>query len=326
MAAVVVTVIGSYAVGLTLRVDQFPVAGETRIGSAFEAGPGGKGSNQAIQAARLGADVALVAALGTDRYGDEAIALFEREGVSTDFVVRLPDYPTGVGFIIVDADGENRIIIDPGANAHLTPRNVEAAGARIRRSGVVIAQLEIPLDIALLALRQARAAGAITMLNPAPAQRITGPRLAGIDVLTPNESELRILCGRAVDDAGDPLEDSRTLLSAGVGTVVLTRGAAGATIVTRDHSVDVPSPPVDVVDTTGAGDAFSATLAVHLASGDAMDVAVRHATSAGALACTRFGVVPSLPYASTVAALVRSTLAHPSIATRTGVPGGLDSG
>lgn len=305
MSSVVVTVIGSYAVGLSMRVDQAPVSGETRFGTRFEAGPGGKGSNQAIQAARLGADVALVAALGTDRFGDDALALYEQEGVSTEFLIRLAGHPTGVGFIIVEATGENRIVLDPGANAHLEAAHLDAAAGRIARSRAVIAQLEIPLEIALLALERAHTAGAITILNPAPAQLIPRDRLAGIDVLTPNESELRILSGRAPDEHGDPLEDCRALLAAGVGTVVLTRGAAGATIITRDETRNIPSPTVNVVDTTGAGDAFSATLAVQLSRGSSMYDAVRYATAAGALACTHVGVVPSLPTAAAVAALVR---------------------
>jgi ribokinase len=298
----VVTVVGSYAVGMTLRTDRIPVAGETRHGSDFDQGPGGKGSNQAIQAARIGADVELITALGRDRFGEEALALYAAEGVGTTHTLRT-DRSTGVGFIIVDGDGQNVIVIDMGANHELRPAHVEAAHERIARSDVVLTQLEVPVDVALAAVRLGREAGIRTVLNPAPARAIPIADLAGIDIVTPNHGELRILQGLPADAEADDLDLCHRLLAAGVGTVVLTRGAEGALIVRPDGELAIPAYPVDVVDSTGAGDAFSATLATSLASGLDLEPAVRRAAAAGALACTRLGVVPSLATAAAIDAL-----------------------
>lgn len=303
--APVVTVIGSYAVGMTLRTDRIPVAGETRIGSDFDLGPGGKGSNQAIQAARLDADVELLACVGRDAFGDEALALYAREGVGTRHLVR-SDRSTGVGFIILDAAGQNVIVLDMGANHDLSAGHVEQARERIAASGAILTQLEVALDTALTALRLGREAGVLTLLNPAPARPIPIADLAGIDLVTPNQTELRILQGLAADAEADDTELCRRLLAAGVGTVVLTRGEAGALIVRPDGELAVPSHHVDVVDSTGAGDAFSGTLATSLAAGMDLESAVRRAAAAGALACTRLGVVPSLATADAIDRLAAS--------------------
>jgi ribokinase len=302
-AAPVITVVGSYVVGLTIAVDRAPVGGETVIGDGFDEGPGGKGSNQAVQIARLGGDVALVAVVGADRFGDEALALWEAEAVDATHVARRSDVATGIGFIVVDSGGENRIVIDRGANAHLGAASVDAAAARISRSRVVLTQLEVPTEAAAAAMAAARDSGAISILNPAPARPLRDEILALVDVLTPNETELRVLAGGETHaDAGDPLQDARDLVRRGVGTVVLTRGRAGAVIICADEELAVPAPAVNAIDTTGAGDAFNGTLAVGLALGAALPDAVRMAVVAGALACTRRGVVPSLPTAAELVA------------------------
>jgi len=298
----VVTVVGSYAVGMTLRTDRIPVPGETRIGSDFDLGPGGKGSNQAIQAARLGADVELVTCLGRDRFGDDAIELYGREGIGTRHLVRT-DRSTGVGFIILDAAGLNVIVLDMGANHDLRPAHVEAARERIAASGAVLTQLEVPLDCAIATLRLAREAGVTAVLNPAPARAIPAEAFGDIDIVTPNHGELRVLQGLSADAEADDRDLCRRLLAAGVGTVVLTRGEEGALIVRPDGELEIPSNPVDVVDSTGAGDAFSGTLATSLAAGLSLEAAVRRAAAAGALACTKLGVVPSLASAAKIDAL-----------------------
>jgi ribokinase len=301
--APVITVVGSYVVGLTIAVDRAPIGGETVIGTDFEEGPGGKGSNQAVQAARLGADAALVAIVGADRFGNEAHAMWKTEHVDSTHVVTREDAATGVGFILVESGGENRIVVDMGANGRLGAANVGAAAHRISRSRVVLTQLEVPTDAAVAAMAAARASGAISILNPAPARPLTDDALALIDILTPNETELRVLAGRATyDDTGDPLEDGRKLVRRGVGTVVLTRGNAGAMIIRANGELALPAHTVEPVDTTGAGDAFNGALAVGLAMGAALTAAVRMAIVAGALACTRRGVVPSLPTAAELVA------------------------
>jgi ribokinase len=296
-----VTVVGSYAVGMTLRTDRFPVGGETRHGSDFDMGPGGKGSNQAIQAARLGADVELVTCIGRDTFGDEALVLLGEEHVGTAHLVR-SDRNTGVGFIILDASGQNVIVLDMGANHELTVADVAAARLRIEHSGAFLTQFEVPVECALAGLRIARAAGVPAILNPAPATSLPREVLADVDILTPNQTELRILLGLDADDPADDLALCRELLAAGVGTVVMTRGAAGALIVSAQGVIAVPSRPVEVVDSTGAGDAFNGALATSLAAGSSLEEGVRRATVAGALECLRLGVVPGLPTAAALEA------------------------
>jgi ribokinase len=302
-----VAVVGSFAIGLTLRVDRFPVAGETVLGWDFDQGPGGKGSNQAVQVARMGVPVEFIGAVGTDAFGDAALALFSEEGVGTVHLVRSAEHNTGVGFIVLDTRGENRIILDPGANDFFSPNHVAQSNAAIRDCDVLITQLEIRAETAAAGLAAARAAGAISILNPAPARPVPPEVLAGLDLITPNETEARVLLGR---DPEDQLSDEGLcdeLLGRGVKTVVLTRGAQGALIATTAGVTGVPSFPVDVVDTTGAGDAFSGTLAAGLAGDMELEPAVRRAACAGALACTRLGVIPSLPYAAQLEELLSAT-------------------
>lgn len=292
--------------GLTLRAERFPVRGETLLGHDFDMGPGGKGSNQAVQAARLGADVEFVARLGQDNFGAIGAALYASEGVGTTFLLHTPERNTGVGFIVLDAHGDNFIILDPGANALFSPDDVELAKERIQNSHVVITQLEIPVATAGHALKLARDANVISILNPAPATRVPPEILANADIVTPNETELRIMLGRAPDANLNSMDLCDELLQMGVQRVILTRGAHGATIVTRDGYHTMPAMQVNVVDTTGAGDAFNGTLATYLASGMPLEPAVRHAVAAGALACTKLGVIPALPNAAEVTQLLSS--------------------
>src|SRR5581483_1777697 len=297
-----VTVVGSFAVGLTLRAERFPVKGETLLGRDFDMGPGGKGSNQAVQAARLGADVEFVARLGQDNFGEIGTKLYAQEGVGSTYLVHTPNCNTGVGFIVLDKQGDNFIILDPGANALFTPDDVDRAKERIQNSHVVITQLEIPMETAGRALELAQQSDAISILNPAPAQRVPPDVLKHVDILTPNETELRIMLGRAPDAIVNPIDLCDELLQMGVQRIILTRGARGALIVTPDGYHTMPAMQVEVVDSTGAGDAFNGTLATYLARGMPLEPAVRHAVAAGALACTKLGVIPALPTAEQVEA------------------------
>jgi ribokinase len=293
-----VAVVGSFAIGLTLRVQRFPVAGETVLGWDFDQGPGGKGSNQAVQVARMGVPVEFIGAVGADTFGDAAVDLFAEERVGTRHLVRATEHNTGVGFIVLDTAGENRIILDPGANEFFSPDHVAAAMPVINGCDVVIAQLEIKAETAAAGLAAGRAAGAISILNPAPARTVPADVLAELDILIPNQTEARILLKRDPEDWLSDEDLCMELLDRGVKTVILTRGARGAMIAGADGVTSVPSSSVEVVDTTGAGDAFSGTLAAALARGNELEHAVRRATAAGALACTKLGVIPSLPYAS----------------------------
>lgn len=300
----VITVVGSFAVGLTLRAPRFPVAGETLIGTDFDMGPGGKGSNQAVGAARLGAESHLVGVIGEDAFGDMAVLLYQREGVGVEFLRRTSARNTGVGFITLNAAGENHIVLDMGANHLLAPADVDAAEGLIARSQAVLTVGEIDPATAAHAMAVARRHGVISIFNPAPAQPLADELLAAVDVLTPNESELRVLSGLAPDDPTPTLALAHRLQQRGVRQLVVTRGSRGALVVTADGAThEVPGVRVPVVDTTGAGDAFTCALAVALAEGQPLLGAVGLATLAGALAVTRLGVVPALPTRAEVEAL-----------------------
>jgi ribokinase len=293
-----VAVVGSFAVGLSLRVERWPSSGETVLAGDFDRGPGGKGSNQAVQIARLRHPVELVGAIGDDDFGRIALDLYETEGVGTSCLRRTDRRNTGVGFIVIDPSGDNRVVLDPGANALLGEDDVRRAAPVIEAAAVVLTQLEIPAEAAAAALRAGRAAGATTILNPAPARTVPREILADVDLLTPNQTEARVLLGLAADDPRPDAEVCAELRAGGAGTVVMTRGERGALVATGDGSMtEVPSRAVEVVDSTGAGDAFNGTLAAALAAGAALEAAVARAVVAGALACRRLGVIPSLPRA-----------------------------
>jgi ribokinase len=303
-----ITVVGSFAVGMTIRALRFPVKGETLLGSDFDMGPGGKGSNQAVGAARLGAESHFVSMIGEDMFGDMAIQLYIQEGVQTEHLRRTTERNTGVGFITLNATGDNHIVLDMGANELLTPADVDAAESIIAQSDVVLAVLEIPLQAAGRAMALARRHNVTAVLNPAPARALDPTLLANVDVLTPNESELRILLGLPPDDPTETLELAGRLRQFGVRNIVVTRGGSGALIIYSDGATEqIPGVPVAVVDTTGAGDAFTCALAVALAEGKALSEAVRFATYAGALACTKLGVIPALAYRREVEALIGKT-------------------
>ena len=299
-----ITVVGSFAVGLTIRTDKMPVFGETLVGSDFDFGPGGKGSNQAVGVARLGADSALVSCVGTDELAEVAHKLYAAEGVDTAHLERTDARATGVGVIVLNAAGENFIILDMGANELMDAAFVDRAGDRIAESDIVMAVLEIPVAAAVRAMELGKAAGARTILNPAPATAVPETCFRHVDYLTPNESELRVLMGLKPDDASPTRELAAALRARGVGTIIVTMGAAGALILGEGIDQVVPAHEVDVVDTTGAGDAFNAGLAVALGDGKPLERAVRFAVACGGHACTRLGVVPSLARRADVAAVL----------------------
>ena len=284
-----VVIVGSLNLDLVARTPRIPKPGETVQGTGYAELPGGKGLNQAVAAARAGAGVAMVGAVGDDVAGDTLRAVARRDGVDDRWITTVPETPTGRALIAVDDAAENSIVVVPGANAH-----VELS--ELPPSTVVLAQLEIDPDLVASAFRLARARGATTVLNPAPAERVTPEVLALADVVVPNQHELEVLGGR---DA---------LAAAGVTTLVVTLGANGADLF---DAADPSAPPrhidafpVEPVDTTGAGDAFCGGLAARLAAGDALAEALVFAAANGALATTRPGAVPSLPTAAATRALI----------------------
>jgi len=290
-----IAVVGSYATGLTMRVNRLPSPGETVLAKGYRVDFGGKGSNQAVACARLGASVSLIAKVGRDNFGEMALNLHRRERVDIDSVIQVPDQPTGVGFIVVDANGNNSITIDPGANDLLTAEEVFEGLRTLTPEAVVLTQLEIPVEAAGAAVARGRERQALTILNPAPARILPDSVLQLVDVLTPNQSEAKVLIGESPEAAMEPERVAQELLRRGVKQVVTTLGERGALIATANSCLHIPAIKVFARDTTGAGDSFNAGLAVALSCGEKLDDAVRFGVVTGGLAVTQEGVVPSLP-------------------------------
>jgi ribokinase len=278
-----------------MRVNRLPRPGETLLAKGYRVDFGGKGSNQAVGCARLGANVSFIAKIGRDDFGEMALGLHRGEKINIDSVIQVPDQPTGVGFIIVDANGSNCITIDPGANDLLTAEEVSQGLKTLTPEAVVLAQLEIPIEAAEAAMARGRENQALTILNPAPARTLPDSVLQLVDVLTPNQSEAKVLVGQNPDVAIEPEAAARDLLRRGVKQVVITLGDKGALIATANSTLHIPAIKVSAEDTTGAGDSFNAGLAVALSCGEKLEEAVRFAVVTGGLAVRREGVVPSLP-------------------------------
>jgi ribokinase len=285
-----VTVVGSANLDLVASVARCPSPGETLLADGYAEHPGGKGLNQAVAAARSGAPTRLVAALGDDDAGRRLLDVVHAEGIDADHVAVVAG-PTGRAMIAVAADGENSIVVVPGANGGLTWPGAPTGA-------VVLAQLEVPIEAVVDAFAAARRAGALTILNPAPARALPAELLSTCDVVVPNEHELELVGG------------ADALLAAGVRAVVVTRGGAGVEVVESGGTWFEPAVAVDVVDTTGAGDAFCGALAARLSTGDDLRAAVRWAVAAGGLATTVAGAVPSMPTAGAIVDLL-SAAARP---------------
>ena len=247
-----VTVVGSFNTDLVSRTPRMPVPGETILGGPFHMGPGGKGANQAVAAARLGADTTMVVKLGKDAFGDLAEANLVKEGVRSESVLRTDESHTGAALIILDAAGENMIVVAAGANNLLTPDDVKAAGAAITEADVLLVQLEIPIETVEEAIRTAHEAGVTVVLNPAPGRELDAGLLAMCDIVTPNETETQIITGLPVRNLMEAETAARELLANGVGAAVITLGDEGALVVTPDAVEHVAGHSVEVVDTTGA--------------------------------------------------------------------------
>ncbi len=295
-----IIVIGSANTDLIVRAARLPAAGETVLGGDLATAAGGKGANQAVAAARLGAPVAFVGRIGQDMFGQQSAAGLAAEGLDLTYLVRDSETPSGVALIVVDDAGQNLIAVAPGANGRLTPADVAAAQPALAAARVLLLQLEIPMETVLAAARAGRAAGLIVILNPAPAQPLPPELYALVDYLTPNEHEAALLAGVAVPEAA-----AGVLLGWGVRGVIVTLGQAGALVAPATApAVHVPGFRVAAVDTTAAGDAFNGGLAVALARADGLPAAVRFAHAVAALSVTRPGAQPSLPSGAEVAAFL----------------------
>ncbi|HEY71754.1 MAG TPA: ribokinase [Thermoflexia bacterium] len=290
-----VTVVGSLNMDLVARAPRIPRPGETIIGGEFRNVPGGKGANQAIAAARLGATVSMVGRVGRDTFAGPLLDNLDADGIDHTFVVQDPEAATGVALIVVDDGGENSIVVASGANMRLSPADVDGAEAAIAGADALLLQLEIPLETVIRAAKIARARAVKIILNPAPARSLPAELLSLVDVLIPNESETALLTGLPVGDQAEAKTAAAALQDSGVGTVILTLGERGAMLATEGKTELFPAFDVTPVDTTAAGDAFVGGFAVALAEGRTLAEAVRWGNGAGGLAATKLGAQPSLP-------------------------------
>ena len=305
----VVVVVGSLNTDFVLTLDAFPAAGESVLGKTFEQAPGGKGLNQAVAASRLGAQVAMIGAVGGDQFGPGLIRTLTDEGIDA-LVSQIPDTSTGMAIIEVESSGENRIIVVSGANNFLSEDSVETSLREIageRRIGVVLTQGEVPVQATERALRVAKELGAITILNPAPVRDFPPSVFPLVDYLVPNELEAQGLCtleGNACKSMLDFVEVATSIVDLGVGSVIITRGEKGAVWSTATASGQAAAFRIVPVDTVAAGDAFCGGLAAALNEGQPLNEALRWASAAGALTATRVGAITSLPRRSEVEELL----------------------
>jgi ribokinase len=290
-----IVVVGSLNVDLVFRVPELPAAGQTRLAAGFLQTFGGKGANQAVMAARLGADVALLGKVGGDSFGQLYLDRLREEGIDIAGVGVEPHVATGLAAIAVDAGADNCIVVYPGANARLSIDDVRQNVARLRDAPVVLAQLETPLETTREAFRLARAAGVPTLLNPAPAQPLPADLLGLTTLLVPNEHELEQVLARRCATDEEVAAAAQALRAQGPETVIVTLGARGALICGAAPVKLIPAPKVKAVDTTGAGDAFCGSLAVAWAEGRALENAVAFAVKAATLAVTRPGTQMAFP-------------------------------
>ncbi|MBN1401416.1 MAG: ribokinase [Anaerolineae bacterium] len=297
-----VVVLGSLNMDLVVRTAHIPRPGETVPGEGFATIPGGKGANQAAAAARLGASVEMIGRVGQDSFGPLLVANMQAQGVGTVHIATDSAAPSGIALIAIAQDGENAIIVAPGANGRVSMDDVDNAAHLIAGARLLVMQFEIPLPVVRGALTLAQGSGVPVILNPAPAYPVEPGFLQGVHYLVANETEAELLTGVVVRDLPSATQAGQALVDMGIPVGIVTLGAQGALLVTPDEAVHVPARQVQVVDTTAAGDAFVGGLAVALLKGLDLDEAVRYATCAGTLATTVLGAQTSLPSAAQVQA------------------------
>ena len=301
-----VTVVGSFMYDLVATVPRRPKTGETLVGNTFGMFLGGKGANQAIAASRAGSKVTMVGRLGNDSFGKQFLEKFSKEGINTDFVAQDDENGTGVAMPLIDASGDNSIVIIPQANMALTVENINQAQSTIADADVLVMQCEVPMDANQRAAEIAKQNDTLVILNPAPAQLIPDQILKLVDIIIPNEIETETLTGLPTKTENEVLVAGRNLLSKGVETVILTLGDRGSLLLNEDGEKLIPAFDVSVVDTTAAGDSFCGVLAASLANGISINLSVEIANAAGALAVTKLGAEPSLPQRDAIDDLLQS--------------------
>lgn len=286
-----IVVVGSLNMDLVVRAPRHPQPGETLIGGDFQTFPGGKGANQAVAAARLGAQVRMIGRVGGDAFGEALLQTVRQDGVDTTFIRRDEQAASGVALITLDAAGQNTIVVAPGANMRVTPQDIEEAEAAFAGADLLLMQLECPLEAVQAAAQMAHRHGLQVVLNPAPARPLPAALLAQTDYLLPNQSELRLLA----DGEADVNRAAARLMAEGVRNLVVTLGEEGALLVTAENQEHLPAFRVPVMDTVAAGDAFAGAFCVALAEGKPLHEAVLWGNAAGAIAVTRPGAQPSMP-------------------------------
>ncbi|MBN1805709.1 MAG: ribokinase [Sedimentisphaerales bacterium] len=290
---------------LVVKSPRIPAIGETILGGDFIMTPGGKGANQAVAAAKLGAEVYFIARLGDDIFARQSLDNFIKENVNTKYITRTKEVPSGVALITVDDAGNNLIVVAPGANQKLSPDDIKKAESDIASSVALVAQLEIPLDTVEYAARLANSSGALFILDPAPAQKLSPDLLKMIDILTPNETEAQILTDIEVTDEESACTAAKKLLESGIRSVILTLGSKGFLLADNDKMEFVPAVKVNAVDTTAAGDAFTASLAVGLAKGKTLYDSAVYANYVAALSVTKIGAQSSMPSSEVVESFIK---------------------
>ncbi len=290
-----VVVVGSYNTDLTIKTGRIPRPGETIIGGIFSEGGGGKGANQAVAAVRAGADVSFIARVGNDALGKEGIERLMEERIDTRYVYKDADVATGVAFIVVDERGENSIVVASGANARLSPADIEKAKGEISSAAVLLVQLESPLDAVRAAIKRSHDNGTIVIMNPAPAQPLDRNLLKEIDIITPNKVEAEMITGIKVTNEESLRSITRKILELGINTVLITLGADGIFIGSKNSMELIPAFKVRAVDSTGAGDVFSGSLAAFLSEGLSVEEAAKMANASASISVMRMGAMASAP-------------------------------
>jgi ribokinase len=303
-----IVVLGSFVADLAFRTKKVPAWGETIMGSDFKLGPGGKGSNQAVAAARLGGNVSFISKLGRDAFGDLARETYEQEGIDTRYVFETTEFPTGAATIIVDeVKGENAIIVVPGACYQVTPAEIDQAHALIAESAIFLTQLELQIPAVKHGLKLAHSLRVPTILNPAPGLALPESIFELCDYLTPNETEAATLTGMPVRNIEEAERSAEALLARGTRNVVVTLGAQGALVKNAQLSKRVPAIDAGaVVETTGAGDAFNGGFAIALSEGADILAATRFGCAVAGISVTRYGTAPSMPFRPEVDELLKS--------------------